>query len=784
VWSGASTGITVFAANVAPPVTKVQIVRTGTAGPAIDLGSVSAPADRADRPSAVVPTGTAPGTYDVRLVDASGSSGAPLIGGLTVVQSTGIDLTRISPRFGGTAASTAVTIDSATVPFSELPRVFLSKSGSLVPLASVTRVTGTSLSAVVPAAQAPGAYDVVVVDEQNKRVGTLAGGFTVVTAPPAVSSISPVQVQTPGTGTAQLTISGASFVGGASSPPTVTLKCKAPPSASNAYADQTITAAAGWTSSSLTIAIDTLRYNPTPSAPGITPVVLPGANCLIVVNNGDQTTAEFASLVVVTPSANLTNFVAGPPMATGRRGLGAVSGELNQASRFLYAIGGDDLTAVRDDVEVLPVAQLGLPGTDGFFTQRHRLNSPRTQMGAVRIGRFVYAIGGSTALMSAAPSTANTLNTVERAALLDPAVRPRNLTLDVALQPAAQGGLAAGTYYYRVAALTPPTDPFNPDGETLPSDVFGIVLPAVNGYSFNVKLSWQAVSGAVGYAVYRSSGTTPFGSEVQIADTTKPLPPKLACAGGAATTSCIDSGVVPPPGPVLAPLKPGSTSRWTTLSQTMTSRRQGPGVTFAIDPDPAVNKAHIFVFGGKSESGAVLRSYETLSIQLNADGTQTPSPTGFTAGGALLATGRWRARAWTLPLASGTYVWAGGGFTDAAGTVASNETNGAKVSTGGALGVFQTDVTLPASAGFGAFSAGTFLYQVGGLNGAPDRTASSVDVNNPPALTGWNACQNCLAVDRLDLGAAIQSGYFYVLGGVTLPLTPPAVTKTIEYTLY
>jgi hypothetical protein len=62
--------------------------------------------------------------------------------------------------------------------------------------------------------------------------------------------------------------------------------------------------------------------------------------------------------------------------------------------------------------------------------------------------------------------------------------------------------------------------------------------------------------------------------------------------------------------------------------------------------------------------------------------------------------------------------------------------------------------------------------------------ASSVDVNTPPALTGWNAWQNCLAVDRADLGATIQSGYFYVLSGITTPLTPPTVTNTIEYTLY
>jgi hypothetical protein len=351
--------------------------------------------------------------------------------------------------------------------------------------------------------------------------------------------------------------------------------------------------------------------------------------------------------------------------------------------------------------------------------------------------------------------------------------------VDLTLLPSRPGSLGSGTYYYRVAALMPPTDPFNPDGETVASDVFGIVLPALNGYTFAVKLSWDAVPGAIGYVLYRSSGTTPFGSEVQIADTTKPLPVNLACA---TATSCVDTGVAAPSTPGIAPLKLGSTSKWIVLAQTMTARRQGAGVTFALDPDPAVKKAYIYVFGGRNESGAMLNSYESLALTLNADGTQTPAPTGFSVGSNLLVTGRWRMRAWTLNLASGTYVWGGGGIVTA-GT-ASSETNGAKVSTGGLLGAFTNDATLPASAGFGAFSAGTFLYQVGGLNGAPDRTASSVDVNTPPALTGWNACQNCLSVDRVDLGATIQSGYFYVLGGITTPLTPPTVTNTIEYTLY
>jgi hypothetical protein len=772
VWSGANMPITLYAGNVTLPVTKVEIVFSGSGASPTSLSFSTTPA-HPERPTATVPASTAAGIYDVILSD---SSGCPSImaRALTVVQPK-YDLARVSPRFGGTASSTAVTIDSPpATPFPPLPGVYLARGSTLVQLNSVARVTATSLSATVPKGLATGSYDVIVVDDANKRVGFLAGGFTVVAAPPSVSKLEPDQIETPGTGAAQVTISGQNFSGS-----TVTLKCRPPPSANNTYADQTLTPTVS-TSTTLTVSVDPTRYNPAPAGGA-----LPGANCLVVVTNADQTTAEFASLVVITPSANLTNFAPGPPMISARRGLGAVAGELNQAARFLYAIGGDDLAVVRDDVEVLPVAQLGLPGTAGFFAQRYRLNTARTQFGAVRIGRFIYAVGGSTAVLGTTPSAANTLSSIERAALLDPSVRPANLNVDLTLVPSTSPGLGGGTYYYRVAGVMAASDPFNPGGETLPSDLFGLILPSLSGFKFQVKVSWDAVPGAATYALYRSSGAGAAGSEVQIAaDIGGTLPANLACA----TTSCTDSGAVASPS-AIAPLAQGSTGTWVTMGASMSAKRQGSGVTFAFDPLSS-STAYLYVFGGKNESNALLDSYEYLPITINSDGSQAPAAS-FTSGGRYIygtvagSGPRWRLRAWTLNLASGTYVWAGGGFTDAAGTTPSSETDGAKVSAGGALGSpTSTDMNFTLHVGFGAFAAGRFLYAVGGLLGAPDKTASSIDTgNNPPTLSGWNSCQNCLSENRLDLGAAIQSGYFYVLGGLK-SASPAMVSNTIEYTLY
>ncbi|GAC1547303.1 MAG: hypothetical protein NVS2B9_14410 [Myxococcales bacterium] len=130
VWTGTSTNVTVFAANVTTSIAKVRIVPVGGKGPSIDLAA-TVPAGHTDRPSAVVPAGTAPGAYDVVLVDTAGATGAALAGGLTVVQTSTIDLARISPRFGGATGTTAVTLESTSVAFPELPGVFLSRAGTL-----------------------------------------------------------------------------------------------------------------------------------------------------------------------------------------------------------------------------------------------------------------------------------------------------------------------------------------------------------------------------------------------------------------------------------------------------------------------------------------------------------------------------------------------------------------------------------------------------------------------------------------------------------------------------
>ncbi len=760
VWNGANTPVNVYATGVTGSVTKVQIVLTGSGNVPTDLSFTPTPG-RADRPKAVVPVGTPPGAYDVMLTDALGCP-AVLSGALRVTDTTTLSLTGVLPSFGWTGSSTSVAISASTTPpsagFGSLPTVYLTSATLSTPviLSSVARISATALTADVPAGLPSGAYDVVVVN-QDGSVGVLPGGFTVTAnPPPSVSAIAPPQV--PNTSAAQaIVIRGANFRAAASARPQVVLRCRNP--VGTLLADQTATVGS-FTSTSINASINATTY---PN----------GANCVVVVTNTDDgSRTEFSSLVVVTPQQNLTNFIAGPMMITGRKGLGTVSGEASQQSRFIYAIAGDDGANTLKTVETLPVDIFGLPGA-AFFAQRRELNTPRTRAGAVRIGRFIYAIGGTSTVNAAAAA----LNTVERAAILDQTFHPGDLNVDLNLSPT--DGLGAGVYYYRVAAVMPANDAFNPGGETLPSSPFGLSLPALTGRRLRVTLSWTPVPGAVGYRIYRSNADGTPDSAGLIADTSAALPSTVTCSS---STTCTDLGAAPDLATTVLPL--GSTGTWTTLLQTMGVARQAPGVTFALDP-VLPNRAYIYVFGGLNPAGTALPSYELLPIQINLDGSQTPEA--FTPGIAALTAARWRLGAYTATpddtprMNGGTYVWAGGGASAAGAMVANFD--GGQVTTGGQLASLTNVGPMnPQAAGYGVFAAGDFLYALGGQDGMPDVNNMSVEHSGtPPGLINFQGFTPGLTMPRIDLGAAEQSGYFYVLGGLT---TGGMVTKSIEYVLY
>ena len=77
-----------------------------------------------------------------------------------------------------------------------------------------------------------------------------------------------------------------------------------------------------------------------------------------------------------------------------------------------------------------------------------------------------------------------------------------------------------GLYIYRVSSVFGPDDANNPNGESLAGDPLNVNMPSVDGFGFFVTLTWTAVPNAVGYKVYRTSGSGQSFSDTQLLATT------------------------------------------------------------------------------------------------------------------------------------------------------------------------------------------------------------------------------------------------------------------------
>src|SRR5262249_58639604 len=119
----------------------------------------------------------------------------------------------------------------------------------------------------------------------------------------------------------------------------------------------------------------------------------------------------------------------------------------------------------------------------GWTPQRNAMMKARTGQATIRLGQFLYAIGGG--------SGATALGSVERARILDPLDVPAVPGID--LTPSATG-LEAGTWVYRVSGVRAANFASDPSGETLPSDPLNVTLPDLTKLTatplVKVTLSW------------------------------------------------------------------------------------------------------------------------------------------------------------------------------------------------------------------------------------------------------------------------------------------------------
>ena len=746
-WNGLTVDLTITGTGFIPC--------TGDAGACADqfqlggsgwaLTNVSVPSSTTA--TATVPAGGPVGTYS--LIDTQNGCTYSLANAYQILGATAL-ISKIIPPYGWTGDDTPVTVIGSG--FVSTPHATIHVPGMSPAdqnLKSTAFVSTTSLTSIVPKGLTPGGpYDVTVINP-NQTGGTLPAAFRVVSLPvPTISNVTPASLTTSQLGvTDNVTLTGCNF--------------RAPLTVSTVDASGTVVAQTA----------GTLTCNGAATCPGGTNVcTLPatigaglaaGAYVVRLTDNDQQTSGDYSALVVTNPAAKLnTGYVTSSPLNVGRRSLGVASGRINDASRFLYAIAGED--AAGNALQSVEVAPLDLFGTTGsWFVERNTLNSKRSGAAVARLGEYVYVLGGtpSTSGTGGTTPTGTPMASIERAKILDLTDLPA-----VSDPASAAGSLAAGTWYYRVAVVRDGTDPDNPNGEGLPSDE-GVITLSVTG---GVTLTWTAPANAAHiakYRIYRSAVVNGASqSEVFLADT-----------ASAATLSYTDDGTVAVG--TMTPLQRGSTGVFITQSGALVHARLDANAVIAPDP---TGQLYVYVTGGFGACVAAtgpMSCYEYATI--SADGSTLGT---FTPGATTFATARARHGAAVMDAANGIVPWSSNaafvflsGGVDDAGSSTSAEY--AVVTAGGQLGAWTATNSgfAPQRDGGQLEIVNGYLYAFFGGNAAthtytPSTSFSYATSQTTTTVTLFQSWSDAVAATPTGLGrmgVTLESAYFYVIGGTS-----------------
>lgn len=731
IWNGATNKLRLYGSHVTPPLANASLQPAG-GGPSVALTTEADP-QHPSRVYVTIPAGTDPGTYDLLVSDASPCP-ARLTSGLKVVATSTLAGLSVAPATGFASTETTIAIRSSGA-FQATPRVSLaSPGGAATALSSVIFVNSSVLVAVVPAGFSTGPYDLIVVNPDGS-MGALPAAFTVLAGPPpTITKLNPgaITFQT----SQSFQVIGTNFQSGAS----VTLTC----------IDQSGAAFAG-----PTVAGTSCGAGTESTCIAATVTVNTAGSCLVSVTNPDGGQFHFSSLVVQNPAARLGTFRAVSSMTQGRRGLGLVTAQATPTLRFVYALGGDDGNAT-GAVGTVEAASLDLFGNLGPWFPLREMRSHRTLLGAIGVGRFVYAIGGSDGATGA-------IGSVERAAVLDPARAPT--ISDIDLTEGTGQGLTGGQYVYRVSAVMAASDAFNPSSEGLASNPFVAQVPSLSSRTL-LTLTWNALPGvlacpstpptahaACGYRIYRSpSAGSAWGSEVLIAE-------------NVAATSLVDSGLAPiqVSSASVFPVPLGTLGPWTTVSS-LATERSGPAIATLTDVNnPAVTI--VYAMGGNDRYESVpnyLSSTEYMKITTAADGSQT---FGAWQAGPALDSARWQAGGYGMNVGGTNYLWVGPGRSNRGVTDA---IEGSTVAASGLPGAINAlNDPMDDRAGYATVGANGVLFALGGAGGQADRTVRQSRVATPPEMNGWSNASASLVDKRLNSAAVLQGGFVFVCGGRT-----------------
>jgi hypothetical protein len=767
---------------------------TPNASPTVVLTDVAAVTGHANQVQATVTAGTlAPGTYDVSVTD--GVCTATLQSGLTIVGTPDITITSVNPPFGAPGENTAIAVTTAGYPLTQTPRVFLSSGGRATALSAVSWQAATSVTAVVPRNALPaGDYDVIVldpIDAKGGHVGVFANAFHLIATPPVVDTITPQTVIASQPTT--LVVAGSGFETG--STPTAWLsECSAPPGVVSPTTPLALPAIAGATPTQLSVTVNA-------------GTMAAGVVCVLRIINGVPADAskpcpaggtcrpyaDFSAIASVNGSGNLGTWIQSSqsstdvrPLPSARTRLGVVAGHVNAQTRFLFAVGGDDGAEANAKSEVVSTQLSPLGDMLGWTAQRNAMLKARTGQATIRIGQFVYAIGGFDGTAALAG--------VERARILDPLDVPAVPEID--LTPSATG-VVAGTWVYRVTAVRAASYASDPGGETLPSDPLNVTLPDLTTMTatplVKVTLSWPAMPSAASYNVYRTGAAGIGVTEVQLlANVPQPTGATVTFDDtGAATTA-------------QTPLPIGALGKWNAVSS-LTAPRYGAAAAIARGATTATTQTWFLYVGGGASDAALTQTglhdtYEWARIDIAvADGSQTVSAFSVGKSGAANAS-IGGARAFLSAYASdtavksdipvgSTFVYFGSGMDKAtalgfkSGMVAGSLT---PASPSGDLGAMTTTSAAPVG-GAGAATIAGFLFTIGGWNsGLTIQNTNSTTFcpttgcgSSPPVVTNWNnGGGGTPNLPRTLLGAVVEAPFIYIFGGSTTSAADTATPST------
>ena len=728
---------------------------------------------------AVVPENTPAGTYDVVVTNPNGKSGS-LNGALEITETCReLELcSSVDPAFGWVNGRTRIDIcanNAAGTGLLPVPQVILViDEVTQVPLIRESMLSQSTaaggfadaslMSAVVPSSLEErgaglvvgGPYDLIVINPDGSQ-GVITAAFKVVAdPPPVITAVSPEQAEKGATVT--ITLSGANFKDPDSTADPRLARILL--LTTDLEAGAVCTAPACYECADATFVSSTsITCNPPLAA------MSSGVYLVRFEHLEDGAYADFASFSVTNPSANLsTATVLMPALNTARFAHASVYARDDLGNRFLYVAGGQsdtDIATALDSIEIAGLSRFG--DASAWTVAAVALPGPRSGLSMVRHGEYLFVVGGAD--VSGTPQDG-----VYRARILG------DDSVPVIHAPALETGgtLGAGTYTYRVAAIMGSgTD--NEGGEGLPSDAESINLVEAG----SVGISWQAVTGALSYRVYRTPNANDLaGTEVLI-------------RAGINSTSYIDDGTANPGTDI--PRRAGSVGEWIQVGTLSTDRTDAAatiardaagdaflyvlgGVTSATSPDPT-DSYEFAPLGADGSVGTFTVGDATMMGSQSSSGTLVAAPRAQHIGVTLNANNASRITELGeeyVVIAQGmtsTSVWADAAL--------------AKVDVGGQLlpwshGDYSSSADRHGAMGF---FANNFLFSFGGRKGSggapgggvqsdgltlvvcPDANASCA-TTDPPVLeiSGGNAGVSMQA-ERYRGSALYVGGYFFFIGG-------------------